>query len=171
MGYGIIALILAGIAAYFIVPSSAIASTDSGGVSLPTLDQIFQKWADAYGIDWKLAKAVAMNESSLNPYAVNSADNESLGLMQVLCRPDGNGGCTNTFNVDGWSDATRAKLLQSDFNVRIGTQILAWNIQTYGLPKGIAVYNKWNERDSPQEGPFDNQAYVDRVYANYRSLA
>lgn len=136
-----------------------------------TLDEIFQRWGNEYGVDWILLKAVSMKESSLNPNAVNSADNESLGLMQVLCHPDGYGGCTNRFNVDGWTEATREKLLMPDFNIRIGAQILAWNIQQYGLPKAIAVYNKWNERTSPQEGPFDNQAYVEKVLSNYRSIA
>lgn len=164
----ILAVVAAGVVAY-LYTSNAQGETMNESIA-PTLDEIFQHWGDEYGVDWKLAKAIAMQESSLNPNAVNSADNESLGLMQILCRPDGNGGCQNRLNVDGWSDATREKLLTPDYNIQIGVQILKWNIQQYGLPKAIAVYNKWDERTSPQEGPFGNQVYVDRVLNFYKGL-
>lgn len=166
-------VVLGGVGLFFGVPSIAEGATmtSSNDFVAPSIDSIFQKWGDYYNVDWKLLKAIAMNESSLNPNAVNSADNESLGLMQVLCRPNGKGGCLNTFNVEGWSEATRDKLLTPDFNVKIGAGIFAWNQEQFGLPKAIAVYNKWNERTSPQEGPFENQQYVDRVLNNYRSIA
>jgi len=134
--------------------------------SSPSMDDIFRKWGAVYGVDWQLLKAIAITESSLNPDAVNAADNESIGLMQVLCRPDGGGGCSNGLNVDGWSEATRKKLFDPRFNIKIGAQILAWNIRTYGLPKAIAVYNRWAERTSPVAGPFENQSYVDAVLDN-----
>src|SRR6185503_19269081 len=109
---------------------------------------LFRKWGAVYGVEWRLLKAVAITESRLNPDAVNTRDKESIGLMQVLCHPDGAGGCSNRLNVDGWSGATRKKLLDPHFNIRIGTQILAWNIRTYGMPRAIAVYNRWAERTS-----------------------
>lgn len=172
-GIAILGLAIVGIAAYFLFPQTASASVSDtpSSANLPTLDEVFAKWGAQYNVDPILTKSIARNESSLNPLAVNSADNESLGLMQILCRPDGHGGCTNKFNVDGWSEATREKLLTPDFNVQIGTQILAWNIQQYGLPKGIAVYNKWNERTSSPEGPFGNQSYVDRVLNFYKEYS
>jgi len=134
--------------------------------SAPSMDDLFRKWGVVYGVDWQLLKSIAVTESRLNPDAVNAADNESIGLMQVLCRPDGGGGCSNGLNVDGWSEATRKKLFDPRFNIKIGAQILAWNIRTYGLPKAIAVYNRWAERTSPVAGPFQNQLYVDAVLAN-----
>ena len=134
------------------------------------MDDLFRKWGVVYGVDWQLLKSIAVTESRLNPDAVNAADNESIGLMQVLCRPDGGGGCSNGLNVDGWSEATRKKLFDPGFNIKIGAQILAWNIRTYGLPKAIAVYNRWAERTSPVAGPFQNQLYVDAVLANEMRL-
>ena len=86
----------------------------------------------------------------------------------MLCRPDGRGGCANSLKVDGWREATRRKLFDPEFNIRIGAQILAWNIRKYGMPKAVAVYNRWAERSSPVAGPFENQAYVDAVFADYR---
>ena len=126
----------------------------------PTLDSIYQKYGAQFGVDWRLLKADAQHESGENPSAVNEADNESIGLMQILCRPDGTGGCANKLNVDGWSDATREKLLDPDFNVYIGAQIMAANIKAYGVLKGIAVYNAWDQHTAPAAGPFKNQAYV-----------
>jgi hypothetical protein len=135
-------------------------------VTAPTIDDLFKKWGAVYGVEWRLLKAIAITESRLNPDAVNSRDKESIGLMQVLCHPDGEGGCSNRLNVDGWSGATRKKLFDPHFNIRIGTQILAWNIRTYGMPKAVAVYNRWAERTSPVAGPFENQSYVDAVLDN-----
>ena len=134
-----------------------------------TMDAIFQRNARAFGVDWRLVKAIAIVESSLNPAAVNAADRESVGLMQVLCQPDGKGGCRNRFPaVVGWSGATREKLLQPDFNVYIGAQIIATNLRDYGsIPKAVAVYNAWDQRNAPRAGPFKNQRYVDKVIGEF----
>lgn len=128
-----------------------------------SLDEIYAKYGAQFGVDWRLVKAVAQHESAENPDAVNTRDNESIGLMQILCRPDGAGGCSNRLNVEGWPDATRERLFDSDFNVFIGSQILASNIAAYGIPKGIAVYNAWDQHTAPAAGPFKNQSYVDDV--------
>ena len=138
------------------------------GANPLSVNDLFKKWGAAYGVEWQLLKAVARKESRLNPNAVNNADNESIGLMQVLCRPNGQGGCANRLKVQGWSKVTRRKLFDPDFNIRIGAQILAWNIRTYGMPKAVAVYNRWAERSSPLAGPFENQSYVAAVLGNYR---
>ncbi|HMH18339.1 MAG TPA: lytic transglycosylase domain-containing protein [Burkholderiales bacterium] len=137
-------------------------------MSSSSIDDLFRKWGAVYRVEWHLLKAIARKESRLNPNAVNHADDESIGLMQVLCRPDGRGGCGNSLKVDGWNEATRGKLFDPDFNIRIGAQILAWNIRMYGMPRAIAVYNRWAERSSPAAGPFENQAYVAAVLGNYR---
>lgn len=156
-------------AAFLFASHSAGASAlfpETSDVSPRSIDDLLKELGAAYGVEWRLLKAVAVTESRLNPNAVNFADNESIGLMQVLCRPDGLGGCSNKLNVDGWSEATRKKLFDPSFNIRIGAQILAWNIRTYGLPKAIAVYNRWAERTALVAGPFENQSYVDAVLHN-----
>lgn len=133
-------------------------------------DEIFRRWGARYGVDWRLIKAHAMVESSLDAEAVNPSD-PSYGLMQVLCTArDQDSPCTNRFVVDGWAEATPRRLLDPDFNVRIAAQIIAYNLRAWGWPRGIAVYNRWAERLSPEAGPFANQRYVDRVLAVYREL-
>lgn len=167
----ILAVIAVG-AYFFLAPNTGFAAMvqSSNDANEPTLDELFQKWGAYFGVEWQLLKAHAIVESSLDPNAVNETDNESIGLMQILCRPDGNGGCMNRLNVEGWSEATREKLFNPDFNIRIGAGILAWNIRHYGLPRGIAMYNRYAEKDSPIGGPFQNQAYVDKVLSNYRRI-
>lgn len=133
-------------------------------------DAILQKWAKVYNVDWRLLKAHAMVESALNHRAVNPSD-PSYGLMQVLCDAAGpDSPCRNRFVVDGWSEATPNRLLDPDFCVRIAAQIVAYNVRTFGMPRAVAVYNRWAERLSPPGGPFSNQRYVDKVLRIYREL-
>lgn len=133
-----------------------------------TLRALFRKWASIYSVDPLLIEAHAMVESSLNPLAVNKSD-PSYGLMQVLCSGSSDV-CTNKFNVDGWAGMTRQRLLDPDVNIKIATQIIAYNLRTWGYPRGIAVYNSWESRRSHVNGPFPNQRYVDNVLAKLRQL-
>lgn len=133
------------------------------------LEPLYRKHANKQGLDWRLLKAIAIVESSENPNARNPAD-PSTGLMQVLCVPDGSGGCKNRFNVQGWEGIRENDLLDPDINLGIASQILAWNIQRYGFNKGIAVYNSWSARNDPMEGPFQNQGYVDKVLRHYNAI-
>jgi len=161
------ALVVAGVIAMGALLASRSAFARGGPVML---DELYQKHAFDFDVDWRLVKAIAQHESGENPAAVNRSDRESLGVMQVLCRPDGNGGCTNRLNVNGWKTATRDKLLDADFNIYIGAQILAANVAQYGVPKGIAVYNAWDQHTAPAAGPFKNQHYVDDVLRRARAL-
>ena len=133
-------------------------------------DGLFKYYGDIHNLDWKLLKAIAITESSLNHQAKNPAD-PSFGLMQVLCANNGpDSPCRNKLNVEGWHLATPNNLMQPDFNVRIASQILAWNIKTYGKNKGIATYNNWDARYAQTNGPFPNQSYVEKVLRYYAEL-
>lgn len=141
-----------------------------------TLQEIFKKWGDVYGVDPLLLEAHAMAESNLNPTAVrwNPPSDISVGLMQILYIPgdlnDRNSPPKNRLNVDGWRDATFDKLKDPDFNVMIAAQIMRYNINTYGMPRAIAVYNNYSQRMAGRNGPFTNQSYVDKVSRNYAQL-
>ncbi|MDH5188838.1 MAG: lytic transglycosylase domain-containing protein [Rhodospirillaceae bacterium] len=128
------------------------------------LDLLFQKHGGAFGIPWQLLKAVAMRESSLNPLALNEENDgeggqASRGLMQILT--------PNRLNIIGWSGAYPLggvnTLFDPDKNIYYGAQILKWNMETYGLYRGIAIYNNWSQRNEPANGPFSNQYYVDGI--------
>lgn len=145
---------------------------ETASVAATPLDFIFTKYGTLYNVDPRLLKALAMVESSMNPNAVrnNPPHDVSMGLMQILCLPDGKGGCTNKFNIDGWKGVTAQALLSPDLNVKLGAQIIAWNIRTFGYKRGIAVYNNWSARNSPADGPFPNQGYVNKVLSNVAKL-
>lgn len=135
-----------------------------------SLDAMYRAHAHAQGLDRRLVKAIAIVESNERADAVH-VESQSIGLVQVLCRDDGNGGCANRLvNVAGWPPSSRDVLFDPNYNLLIGTQILAWNIRTYGQRKGIAAYNQWSARKTPRGEPFPNQYYVDKVLRTYRQL-
>jgi len=136
-----------------------------GGLTM-TLDDIYNTMGARYSVDPMLLKAIASIESSERPGVKNPSD-PSYGLFQILCRPDGNGGCANQFNVTGWPPESSDQLFDPEYNAQIGAQIIKWNIDTYGFNRGIAVYNNWSARKSPKLGPFPNQNYVNKVLSKY----
>ena len=132
-------------------------------------DYLYQQYAKGKSYDWKLLKAIAQVESDENPNATNPVD-PSYGLCQILCQPDGVGGCRNALNVAGWPPSGKDALYDPDYNVYIASQILEWNIANYGLQKGIAVYNSWSANTADRSGPFPNQSYVEKVNLKYYAL-
>lgn len=131
-------------------------------------DALFRKHGGAHGVDWRLLKATCEVESHLNPRAEHPGG-LSAGLCQIHCDPQGRA-CRNHFNIAGWPPASREQLYEPDYNVSLAAQILGWNIRTYGLARGVAVYNQWSARRTPKSKPFPNQFYVDRVLRRYREL-
>lgn len=132
------------------------------------LNSLYKKWGEFYNVDPLLIQALARQESDENPNAINSRD-PSMGVMQILCKGYP-GPCTNRFNIVGWPPNKSEDLLDPNFNISLGTQIIKWNLDTFGFLKGIAVYNNWSSRFDPVEGPFRNQSYVDSVLVHYRNL-
>lgn len=130
----------------------------------PMIDALYQKHGKEKGIDPMLLKAIAIVESSENPNAVNPED-PSYGLMQIYYVKG-----KTQLNVDDFPPDTYTKLYDPDYNIHIGSQILKWNISTYGLKKGVAVYNCWQSRFDPADGPYKNQSYVDKVSSEYSKL-
>lgn len=141
-------------------------------------DPLFQQAAAEYGIpDWLILKAISMQESSLNPAAVNDSDphNPSYGLMQISCRPDPSGvfACDPAqFELVGWPPNTLADLMDPPKNIRYGAGIYASDLHTAAgnLVQAIAMYNDYGARFSAPNGPYPNQHYVDRVVGFYHSL-
>jgi len=158
------------IAAALIALAGFFAVTRKPQVDTPAalnLDVVFRTAANRTGIDWRLLKAVARRESALNSNAFNAEPGHaasSYGLMQIFCpsRKFLEGWATDR-PADGGCDA----LFDPNVNARFGSGILAWNLQRYGFPRGVSIYNNWSQRHRPSAGPFDNQGYVDDVIAFY----
>ena len=132
-------------------------------------DYLYEIYGIDNNIDKHLLKALALTESNQNPNLVNPTD-PSYGLFQILCLPDSKGGCRNLFHIKGWPPSSKEDLFNPDYNVSLAAQIIAWNVETYGLKRGIAVFNSWSARFDPKEGPFRNQVYVDKVMSKWESL-
>ena len=147
------------------------ASAAGSGSAAPatSLDDLYRKHGHRYGVAPALLKAIARVESSENPAAINPSD-PSYGLMQILYQGDPDRPPQNRLPaVADWSTVkTAGELLDPDRNLQIGAQIIRWNIRTYGLDKGVAVYNRWGSR--LETSPFTNQPYVDKVLRHYHEL-
>ena len=131
-----------------------------------SLREYVRERAMVAGLAPALVEAVIDVESGWNASAISPED--SYGLMQVLCRPDGKGGCKNRFDIAGWPPKSADDLLHPKENIKFGLQILAWDVETYGQWKGVAVYNDWSARTAPADGPYPNQDYVDAVREQYQ---
>jgi len=125
-------------------------------------DSIYLKYGEKYGLDPELLKAHAIVESNEN--ALAKGPTNDFGLMQVVF-PQKLSAVTN------WYLASEEKLLNDpDYNVDVAAQIMAWNHSKYPFDKAIAIYNSWGARNDPDNGPFRNQAYVDKVVSAYTKL-
>lgn len=134
-------------------------SFTGGGAT--AFDSQFEKWARINGVSVELLRAIARVESSMNSRAIGD-NGDSIGLMQINCRPDSSGVCTARFpGVPIWPGATRNKLLGAEFNIAVASYILRENIDRYGFVKGVAVYNRYASRN--ENPPFTNQGYVNKV--------
>lgn len=138
-------------------------------VEKQSLQELYEKHAKITGLPASLIRAVAIVESNENPNAENTSD-PSFGLMQLLCTVDKSGErvCKNVLHLPDWPPKSMQQLKEPDYNIGVGSQILAWNIKTYGLRKGIAVYNNWSAR--LQSEPFSNQSYLDKVWSEFTRL-
>jgi soluble lytic murein transglycosylase-like protein len=160
--------IAAGFLLLYTLSQESAKATKEGNMT--KFNDLFKKHANRKGLDWRLLKAIATVESSLNPQAYNPND-PSYGLMQLLCRQDGaSGTCTNRLNVSDWPPENPNQLFDPDYSIHIASQILRWNIDNYGFKRGIATYNAWSAHKAPPNGPFPNQDYVDKVLSEYRNL-
>lgn len=133
----------------YLVSNGASIKADSSNI-FRVFDPLFQKWAKNYGLDWKMLKAICMNESGLgvvasgleksvarglvNPKDVEgskSSDGKSWGLMQV----------TIPTAKDYDSKATPEKLNDPEYSIKIAAQYVAW--LTLQFPKSEPRYTEW----------------------------
>lgn len=129
-----ITFILIGSVLYMVNKSQA-GTTSQTPVTATTFDHLFKAEAAANGINWKMLKAIAMNESSLGkhpsvarglafPSDVNgskSDDGLSWGLMQVTLATGG----------DFDPSITPAKLNDPAYSVKIAARYVAWTVKQW----------------------------------------
>lgn len=102
-----------------------------------SFDSLFKKYGTMFGVDWKILKAIAMNESDLGKEksvlhglnypkdvdASKSFDGLSWGLMQV------------TLNTGRQYDESISpeKLNNAEYSIKIAAQYLAWVQRQFAL--------------------------------------
>jgi soluble lytic murein transglycosylase-like protein len=127
-----------------------------GGFIMQLFDDLYKKWADLRGLDWKLLKAIAMTESNENPNAIGD-DGRSLGLMQTQLLIGK--AYANVSNIE--------ELYIPDKNVEAGSGFLADLLSKYSLNGAIQAYNigetKFNKGISSPD-------YLAKVLKNYHSI-
>lgn len=188
-------VILAGIAAFLLyltgkktLPATAggdtvksdIATDTPKGSGVVPYESIFRDAASKEGIDWHLLAAHAYVESSYKPLARKVEHHldgtylgESAGLMQILRPLEVNKGALrayNSGNLPNWEGIDDQNLFDPEVSIRRGAELIRYNIEVFGMPRAIAVYNSFAATRSHTEGPFPNQDYVDKVLRQFNHL-
>lgn len=134
---------------------------------LPDAARAVVAWARHYRLDPLLMEAIARQESSLDPNAVNPAD-PSYGLFQILCSgPGTDGRCTNRLPAFSDWPPTRESLFNPERSAYWATRLMRHNIDAHGsIGRALIVYN-----GGPQAlatGVSDR--YANRVLAIYQQI-
>lgn len=112
-------------------------------------DYLFMREAIRFNIPFKLLKAIAITESSLNEKAVNYKNKNGTndyGLMQI-----------NSIHLIRFKDIKKEDLFNPSINIYIGAEILKKCVNRYGLNyKALNCYN----------GKVINNPYSNKVIAN-----
>ena len=139
-------------------PGTVISPEDSplpAAISTTDFDAMFEFASGTCpGLDWRMIKAVAISESSLNPAAIGPGG-YAVGIMQI--------------NTKVHTLYSRGDLITNvPLNIEVGTSILCNDLTLYGnISDAIAHYKGWNGYNDPN--PLA-RAEVNRVLAIYQSL-
>lgn len=107
-------------------------------------DACFARAGNYYGINPLLLKAIARQESSMNPRAIgqNTNGTQDLGIMQI-----------NTWHLPKLAKAgiTRQHLMDPCINIYVGAWVLADAVRRFGMSwKAVGVYHSptdWRQRN------------------------
>ncbi len=139
----------------YAVPESEVNQTGNNTqevVGPAELEQYFQDAANTYGVDIRLLKAVAKQESNFNPTAVSPAG--AVGVMQLMPSTAAGLGVSNSYNPQE--------------NIMGGAKYLSQLLATFqgDVPLSLAAYNAGtgNVRKYGGIPPFqETQNYVQNV--------
>ena len=129
--------------------------------SSPSLDRCFQISSEKYQINTVLLKAIVIQESSMNPRAINArSTDEDVGLMQI-----------NTF----WFRPLQALGISRDMlfdpciSIDVGAWVLAQSIAHFGDNwRAVGAYNAGTAITKKAEK--NREAYADSVKRHYDTL-
>jgi LysM repeat protein len=143
------------------LPASAHLSSTGPAVGQSVVRGAIDRWAGYYGVDPKLARALAWMESGFQEDVVSSAG--AIGVMQLL--------------PETWSWVDTVLLGEStprsyDGNVRAGVRYLRWQLDQFGGDVRLALAGYYQgARAVRQRGLFDDtKQYVSVILGLYGSV-
>ncbi|WP_042958395.1 lytic transglycosylase domain-containing protein [Erwinia tasmaniensis] len=137
----------------------------AGANALTDITQCFRNAGERFSVDWRLLKAIAEVESSLNPGAIGLnrkagvVVSEDVGMMQIN---------SSWYPVLDKMGISRKELLNNPCqNIHVGAWILASNIMNNGVNwESVGAYNAGFKGAN---APF-RMRYAKKVYARYLVL-
>ncbi len=143
------------------VPAGAHVAAAPGAVASGTVQAALDRWSAAYGVDPKLARALAWMESGFQQDVVSSVG--ALGVMQLL---------PETWE---WVDAMligRTTPRTAEGNVRAGVRYLRWQLDQFGGDRKLALAGWYQGARAVREiGLYDDtKEFVRIVLALYGSV-
>lgn len=169
---GGIILIVAGILSVMLLLKQKGAYASKELTAIPTvetvsdLDAMILYSANKYRVDPALVKAVAMTESSLNPYAKNP-DDPSWGLMMIMPILAEDFGI-----VRDWHNPTEAEismLRDPQTNLNIGAWHLNRLLEKYTFDEAVQMYNVGETGYKNGRRNSDYLSKVKRYYNVYKT--
>ena len=130
-----------------------------------TIDEQIRYAATKYNVDWRLVKAIAMTESSLDPNSKNPND-PSWGLMGITPAVAEDFGIVRDYHNP--TDAEIAMIREPQTNLNIGAWLLAKLLKRFPWDAAIQAYN---------EGPANYNAgkrvpeYLAKVKQHYSEIS
>ncbi len=119
-------------------------------------DDIFKKWGEARGLDWKLLRAFAKVESDLTPSAIGDQGN-SIGLMQLQHWH---------WEANGLS---REDMFDPDKNIQVGSGFIADLMGKYAGDVD-SVIQAYNLGETKFNKGYTSPDYLAKVKREYEAL-
>lgn len=91
-----------------------------------SFDDLYKRYAAYFGIDWKVVKAVVLQESNENSEAVGD-NGKAIGLMQLWSYH--------------WGEHTRDEMFDPEINIEAGTKFLSYLVKKWGVNVGVQMFN------------------------------
>jgi len=146
-----------------------------GGNYSKTYDIYFESYAEKYGVPFVLMKAIAIQESALNPAAFRDESDTgpnrqgwgSRGLLQLLWWPG-----SNRFAKYGYPDSKLGvdaiMLFDPNVNIEIGAQLIRDNIHACkGNVRDTINMHNTGVKEEKRQAPLD---YVNKIMKHYNKM-
>lgn len=150
--------------AVFAQAKSTLKSKSNGKISLDGVQDKIKQYAEDWGVDPALVKAIAFVESSFNPYNVNPSD-PSWGLMQITPPLAYDYGLITSYENLSYYESQ--KVMDIDNNLNVACWFLN-KLSKYSFDQQVQSYNvgEWGYKIGVR-----NFAYLEKVRKYYNEYS